>query len=96
MMPPNDIYDIITTEPCVSAVSCLAIAELAIFFPILSINMLLLNLTVVGAHRSHIPWTVVQVGTGLTFSTLFSKIVAGSQPRLTVDKALSQSSLTCS
>lgn len=31
-MPPNDIYDIITTEPCVSAVSCLAIAELAIFF----------------------------------------------------------------
>ena len=40
----------------------------------------------------HIPWTV-HVETGLTFSALFSKIVAGTHPRLTVDEELSRSRL---
>ena len=59
----------------------------------LSVNMPLLNLTILGAHRPHIPWTVVQMETGLTFSGLFSKIVAGAHPRLIVDEELSRSSL---
>ena len=54
--------------------------------------MPLLNLTVLG-YRPHIPWTVVQVETGLTFSALFTKIVAGAHPRLVVDEELSRSSL---
>ena len=35
----------------------------------------------------------IQVETGLTFSSLFSKIVAGAHPRLVGDKELSHSSL---
>ena len=54
--------------------------------------MTLLNLTVLGAHRPHIPWIVVQVQTGLT-SALFSKIAAGTHPRLVVDEELSRSRL---
>ena len=55
--------------------------------------MTLLNLTVLGAHRPHIPWTVVQVQTGLTFSALFSKMAAGTHPRLVVEEELSRSRL---
>ena len=55
--------------------------------------MPLLNLTILGAHRPHIPWTVAQAETGLTFSGLFSKIVTGAHPRLVVDEELSRSSL---
>ena len=55
--------------------------------------MTLLNLTVLGAHRPHIPWTVVQVQTGLTFSALFSTIAAGTHPRLVVDEDLARSRL---
>jgi hypothetical protein len=58
-----------------------------------AIDMTLLNLTVLGAHRPHIPWTVVQVQTGLIFSALFSKIAAGTHPRLAVDEELSRSKL---
>ena len=45
------------------------------------------------SYRSHITWTVVQVETGLTFSGLFSKIVAGAHPRLVVNEELSRSNL---
>lgn len=55
--------------------------------------MPLINLTVSGAYKTHIPWTVVQVETGLTFSQLFSKIVAGAHPRLVIDEELSYSFL---
>ena len=55
--------------------------------------MPLLNLTVLGAHRTHIPWTVVQVESDLTFATLFSKILAVAHRRLIVDEELSRSSL---
>ena len=55
--------------------------------------MSLINLTMTGAYKIHIPWTVIQVETGLTFSSLFSKIVAGAHPRLVVDEELSHSSL---
>eukprot|EP00731_Ephydatia_muelleri_P011108 Em0006g2a len=55
--------------------------------------MSLINLTVTGAYKTHIPWTVIQVETCLTFSLLFSKIVAGAHPRLVVDEELSHSSL---
>ena len=51
--------------------------------------MSLINLTVTGAYKTHIPWTVIQVETGLTFSSLFSKIVAGAHPRHAVDEELS-------
>ena len=56
-------------------------------------RMSLINLTVTGVYKTHIPWTVIQVETGLTFSLLFSKIVAGAHPRLVVDEELSHSSL---
>ena len=56
-------------------------------------RMSLINLTVTGAYKTHIPWTVIQVETCLTFSLLFSKIVAGAHPRLVVDEELSHSSL---
>ena len=46
-----------------------------------------------GAHRPHKQWTVIQVETGLTFSALFSKIVAGTHPHLNVDEELPQSRL---
>ena len=55
--------------------------------------MPLINLTVSGAYKTHIPWTVIQVETGLTFSSLFSKIVAGAHPRLVIDEELSHSFL---
>ena len=55
--------------------------------------MPLINLTVSGAYETHIPWTVVQVETGLKFSSLFSKIVAGAHPRLVIDEELSYSFL---
>ena len=48
--------------------------------------MTLLNLTVLVAHRPHIPWTVVQVQTALTFSA------TGTHPRL-VDEDLARSRL---
>ena len=53
--------------------------------------MTLLNLTVLGAHRPHIPCTVVQVKMGPTFSAPFSKIIAGAHPSLAVDEELSRS-----
>ena len=55
--------------------------------------MPLLNLTVLGAHRTHIPLTVVQVEPDMTFATLFSKILAGAHCHLIVDGKLSGSSL---
>jgi len=55
--------------------------------------MPLVNLNVVSPCRTHIPWTVVQVEDGLTFVTLFHKILAGSHPRLQVDEQLSRSTL---
>ena len=44
--------------------------------------MTLLNLTVLGAHRPHIPWIDSRSSAGLTFSALFSKITAGTHPAL--------------
>ena len=55
--------------------------------------MPLLNIAVVGARKGHIPWTVVQVESGLTFVQLFQKILAGAHPMLAVDEYLSQSVL---
>ena len=55
--------------------------------------MPLINLTVSGTYKTHIPWTVIQVETGLTFSSLFSKIVGGAHPRLAIDEELSYSFL---
>ncbi len=42
--------------------------------------MTLINLTVSSVNRSLVPWTVIQVETGLTFSELFAKLLAGSSP----------------
>ena len=55
--------------------------------------MPLVNLTLVSPCRTHIAWTVVQVEDGLTFVTLFQKILAGAHPRLQVDEQLSRSTL---
>ena len=55
--------------------------------------MPLVNLTLVSPCRTHVPWTVVQVEDGLTFVTLFQKILAGAHPRLQVDEQLSLSTL---
>ena len=55
--------------------------------------MPLVNLTVVSPCRTHIAWTVVQVEDGLTFVTLFQKILAGAHPQLQVDEQLSHSTL---
>ena len=41
----------------------------------------------------HIAWTVVQVQDGLTFVTLFQKILVGDHPWLQVDEQLSCSTL---
>ena len=55
----------------------------------------LINLSVSSSSvcRSLIPWTVIQVEAGLTFSDLFAKIVAGAHPRLSVVEELSHSCL---
>ena len=55
--------------------------------------MPLVNLTVVSPCRTHITWTVVQIEGGLTFVTLFHKILGGAHPRLLVDEQLSYSTL---
>ena len=55
--------------------------------------MPLLNLTVPGAHRTHIPWSIVQVEPDLIFATLFLKILVGAHRCLIVDEELSRSSL---
>ena len=57
--------------------------------------MFLVNLSVwsSSACRVLIQWTVVQVESGLTFSDLFAKIVAGAYPRLSVEEDLSHSCL---
>ena len=55
--------------------------------------MPLVNLTVVSPGRTHIAWTVVQVEDGLTFVTLFQKILAGAHPWIQVDEQLSRSML---
>ena len=47
--------------------------------------MPLVNLTVLSSHRSHIPWTIVQIEAGLTFIGLYSKILAGCHPKLQPD-----------
>ena len=38
------------------------------------------DVAVISASRGHIPWTVVQVESGLTFVQLFENIVAGAHP----------------
>ena len=55
----------------------------------------LINLSVSSSRvcLSLIPWTVIQVEAGLTFSDLFAKIVAGAHPRLSVVEELSHSCL---
>lgn len=55
--------------------------------------MPLVNLTVASPCRTHITWTVVQIEDGLTFLTLFQKILAGAHPQLQVDEQLSHSTL---
>ena len=59
------------------------------------VSMSLVNLSVwsSSAYRSLIPWTVVQVKTGVTFANLFKKILAEAHPRLTVEEELSHSCL---
>ena len=55
--------------------------------------MTLINLTVSSVNRSLVPWTVIQVETGLTFSELFAKLLAGSHPMIRVNEGMSGSSL---
>ena len=55
--------------------------------------MPLVNLTLVSLCRTHIAWTVVQVEDGLTFVTLFQKILTGAHPWVQVDEQLSHSTL---
>ena len=55
----------------------------------LLVRMPVVNLSVVSPCRTHIAWTVVQIEDGLTFVTLFQKILAGAHPRLQVDEQLS-------
>ena len=55
--------------------------------------MTLVNLTVQGSHRRYIPWTVIEVLSGQTFSGLFEEILAGGHPRLIVDEELSRCTL---
>lgn len=55
--------------------------------------MPLVNLTVVSPCQTHIAWTAVEIEDGLTFVTLFQKILAGAHQRLQVDEQLSYSTL---
>ena len=59
----------------------------------LSIVMTLVSLTVQGSHRRYMPWTVIKVSCGQTFSGLFKEICAGGHPRLIVDEELSRCTL---
>ena len=43
--------------------------------------------------NTHIPWMIVQVKDGLTYVTLFQKILAGAHPQLQLDEQLSCSML---
>ena len=52
--------------------------------------MTFVNLTVQGSHRRYIPWTVIEILSGKTFSGLFEEILAGDHPRLIVNKELTR------
>ncbi len=56
-------------------------------------SMTLINLTVSSVNRSLVPLTVIQVETGLTFSELFAKLLAGSHPMIRVNEGMSGSCL---
>ncbi len=58
-----------------------------------SIEMPLLNISVTSSNRGLIPWTVVQIVSGLTFVELFVKIIAGGHPMLIVNEYLSRCTL---
>ena len=55
--------------------------------------MTFVNLTVQGSHRRYIPWTVIEILSGKTFSGLFEEILAGDHPHLIVNKELSRCTL---
>jgi hypothetical protein len=44
-----------------------------------------LNLTIVSARKTYIPWTVLQIEPGLTFSQLLLKILGRTYPMLPVE-----------